>query len=55
MIVFWSYRLEPIDAPARERLGGFVLFPRVDADRRHGRTGGNNDGDPGQSTTIHEE
>ena len=32
VIVFWSYRLEPIDTPAGERLGGFVLFPRREED-----------------------
>ncbi|MFA6162538.1 MAG: hypothetical protein WC685_03805 [Methylobacter sp.] len=29
VIVFWSYRLEPIDAPAWERYGGYVLFPKL--------------------------
>jgi len=29
VIVFWSYRLEPIDAPAGERYGGYVLFPKL--------------------------
>ena len=28
VIVFWSYRLEPIDAPAGERCGGYVIFPK---------------------------
>lgn len=32
VIVFWSYRLEPIDVAAGERGGGFVLFPRIGAD-----------------------
>lgn len=38
VIVFWSYRLEPIDEPAGERLGGFVLFPMIEADCARGRT-----------------
>ncbi len=31
VIVFWSYRLEPIDAPAGERYGGYVIFPKLKA------------------------
>jgi hypothetical protein len=34
VIVFWSYQLQPIDAAPLERVGGYVLFPKVSKARR---------------------
>jgi hypothetical protein len=29
IIVFWSYQLQPIDAAPLQRVGGYVLFPKL--------------------------
>ena len=34
VIVFWSYRLEPINAPAWERCCGYVIFPKLKSQAR---------------------